>query len=71
MGNNNKLDLYKMNLPADLKRLNYPQCDELCRQIRKLLITTVSKNGGHLASSLGTVELTLAVHRVLSRLKTR
>ncbi|MBQ3935698.1 MAG: 1-deoxy-D-xylulose-5-phosphate synthase, partial [Ruminococcus sp.] len=64
MGNNYKPDLYKMNLPADLKRLNYPQCDDLCRQIRKLLITTVSKNGGHLASSLGTVELTLAVHRV-------
>ena len=64
MSYNNKLDLYKMNLPADLKKLSYPQCDELCKQIRRLLITTVSKNGGHLASSLGTVELTMAVHRV-------
>ncbi len=64
MGYNNKLDLYNMNLPADLKKLSYTQCDELCKQIRRLLITTVSKNGGHLASSLGTVELTMAVHRV-------
>lgn len=64
MSYNNKLDIYKMNLPADLKKLSLPQCDELCKQIRKILITTVSKNGGHLASSLGTVELTMAVHRV-------
>lgn len=60
----NKLDLFKLNLPSDLKKLSYQQCDELCKQIRRLLITTVSKNGGHLASSLGTVELTMAVHRV-------
>lgn len=64
MGSNNMLDLYKMNLPSDLKRLSLSQCDQLCKQIRRLLITTVSKNGGHLASSLGTVELTMAVHRV-------
>ena len=60
----NKLDLFKLNLPGDLKKLSYQQCDELAKQVRRLLITTVSKNGGHLASSLGTVELTMAVHRV-------
>ena len=64
MSYNKKLDLMKMKLPSDLKKLSLPQCDELCKQIRRLLITTVSKNGGHLASNLGTVELTMAVHRV-------
>ena len=59
-----KADLFSLDLPADLKRLSYNQCDELCRQIRALLIKTVSKNGGHLASNLGTVELTVALHRV-------
>lgn len=64
MGSNNRPDLFKMNLPYDLKKLSLPQCDQLCKQIRKILITTVSKTGGHLSSSLGTVELTVAVHRV-------
>lgn len=59
-----KADLFSLDLPADLKKLSYSQCDELCRQIRTLLIKTVSKNGGHLASNLGTVELTVALHRV-------
>ena len=56
MAYKNKPDLMKMNLPSDLKKLSLQQCDDLCKQIRKLLITTVSKNGGHLASNLGTVE---------------
>ena len=60
----NKADLYRLKLPEDLKKLSYAQCDDLCRQIRTLLIKTVSKNGGHLASNLGTVELTVALHRV-------
>ena len=59
-----KPDIYKMNLPADLKKLSTAQCEELCGDIRKILIDTVSKNGGHLASNLGTVELTMAIHRV-------
>ncbi len=57
-------DLKKMKLPADLKKLDQKQCEVLCAEIRQLLIDTVSKNGGHLASNLGTVELTLAIHRV-------
>lgn len=57
-------DLNKMKLPADLKKLDGKQCELLCAEIRQILIDTVSKNGGHLASNLGTVELTLAIHRV-------
>ena len=57
-------DLKKMKLPADLRKLDSKQCELLCAEIRQILIDTVSKNGGHLASNLGTVELTLAIHRV-------
>ena len=60
-----KPDIYKMNLPADLKKLSTAQCEELCGDIRKILIDTVSKNGGHLASNLGAVELTMALHLCL------
>lgn len=58
------VNLYKLKLPDDLNKLDYKQCNELCTQIRGLLIDTVSRNGGHLASNLGTVELTVALHRV-------
>lgn len=60
----NKIDLNKMNLPADLKKLSYDECDKLAAQIRRKLIETVSHNGGHLSSNLGTVELTLSLHRI-------
>ncbi|MBQ1187023.1 MAG: 1-deoxy-D-xylulose-5-phosphate synthase, partial [Clostridia bacterium] len=50
----------------DLKKLNYSDISELCNEIRDMLITTVSKNGGHLASNLGVVELTVALHRFLN-----
>ena len=39
-----KPDIYKMNLPADLKKLSTAQCEELCGDIRKILIDTVCKN---------------------------
>ncbi len=55
-----------MNLPEDLKKLSLSECDEICEEIREILINTVSKTGGHLASNLGTVELTLALHRVFN-----
>jgi 1-deoxy-D-xylulose-5-phosphate synthase len=54
----------RINNPADIKRLNKDELDELCSELRELLIATVTKNGGHLASNLGAVELTLALHRV-------
>jgi len=55
-----------LDLPQDLKKLNITQCEKLCGEIRNTLIKTVSKNGGHLASNLGVVELTMAIHRVFN-----
>ena len=52
--------------PDDLKRLNEEDLPRLCEEIRKKIVTTVSKNGGHLASNLGAVELTVALHRSFS-----
>ena len=59
-----RVDMDRLKLPEDLKKLDIAQCEDLCKQIRAMMISTVSKNGGHLASNLGTVELTLALHRV-------
>ncbi len=50
--------------PSDIDRLSYEELDGLAQEIRDLLIQTVSRNGGHLASNLGVVELTLALHKV-------
>ena len=55
--------LGKINTPEDLKKLNSNQVSQLCEEIREELISTVSRNGGHLASNLGVVELTVALHR--------
>ena len=52
--------------PSDVKHLNVQDLNILCDEIRDKLITTVSKNGGHLASNLGVVELTVAMHKVFS-----
>lgn len=49
--------------PQDVKNLNYGEVDTLCREIRDCIINTVSENGGHLAANLGSVELTVAIHR--------
>ncbi len=50
--------------PADLRRLDYDELDELATEIRTLVVEAVTANGGHLGSNLGVVELTLALHRV-------
>jgi len=50
--------------PEDLKSLSLQELNTLAEEIREELVRTVSRNGGHLASNLGVVELTLAVHRV-------
>jgi 1-deoxy-D-xylulose-5-phosphate synthase len=50
--------------PEMLKRLSGKQLRQLCNEIRRFLIKTVSRTGGHLASNLGTVELTVALHKV-------
>jgi len=56
--------LEKINSPADLKRLSRSELPVLAREIRKIIVDVVSKNGGHLASSLGAVELAIAIHYV-------
>ncbi len=63
-GDVSKLDINELVLPADLKGLTLLECKQLCFLIRKKIINTVLKNGGHLASNLGTVELSVALHRV-------
>ena len=54
--------LDSVNNPSDLKKLNKDELSELSAEIRDFLIKNVSKTGGHLASNLGVVELTLALH---------
>ena len=56
--------LETIHSPADVKALAPEQLPLLCREIRDFLIHHVSQTGGHLASNLGTVELTVAIHRV-------
>lgn len=56
--------LSSLNLPVDLKKLSLAQQSKLCQEIRETIIATVSKNGGHLSSNLGVVELTVAIHKV-------
>ena len=56
--------LDKINKPQDLKNLNLEEKVELAREIREYILEIVSKNGGHLASNLGVVELTIALESV-------
>ncbi len=56
--------LSNIKSPDDVKKLDENELNELAAEIRKKLIQTVSKTGGHLASNLGVVELTLAIHKV-------
>ncbi len=54
----------KINSPADLKKLKKKELETVAEEIRDYIIQVISKNGGHLASSLGVVELTIALHYV-------
>ncbi len=56
--------LDKVNSPADIKALTSQELEALAQEIRNEMINVVTSNGGHMASSLGAVELTLALHRV-------
>lgn len=58
--------LEKIANPSDVKDLNQEEVKALCEEIRNCIIETVSKNGGHLASNLGAVELTVALHRAFN-----
>ncbi len=55
--------LEQIKSPEDVKALKEEQLPVLCQEIRNVLIQTVAQNGGHLASNLGVVELTVALHR--------
>jgi 1-deoxy-D-xylulose-5-phosphate synthase len=57
--------LARLNGPADLRGLSEPQLADLASEIRDTIITTVAKTGGHLGSSLGVVEIAIALHRLL------
>ena len=56
--------LEKINTPQDLKQLNIEEKKQLAEEIRKYILEVVSQNGGHLASNLGVVEITIALHSV-------
>jgi len=54
--------LDNINSPADLKKLDIKQLNDVADEVRKFIINSISKTGGHLASNLGVVELTIALH---------
>ena len=58
--------LENINSPKDVKKLNIDELNALCGEIREVMVDTVSKNGGHLSSNLGSVELTVALHKVFN-----
>ena len=56
--------LERITSPADVKSLSREELPQLCSELRTFLVDAVSRTGGHLASNLGAVELTVALHRV-------
>ena len=63
--------LENIHSPADVKALDKSQLEPLCRELRTFLVNSVSRTGGHLASNLGAVELTVAIHRVFDTSRDR
>lgn len=63
--------LETIHSPNALKQLSPAQLEQLCRELRTFLVENVSKTGGHLASNLGAVELTVAIHRVFDTAEDR
>ena len=58
--------LEKIDQTADLRLISKDKLHELAKEVRSEIINTISKNGGHLAPSLGTVDLTIALHYVFN-----
>ena len=56
----------KINAPEDVKKLTLKEKQELAEEIRKYILEVVAENGGHLASNLGVVELTIAIHSIFN-----
>ena len=63
--------LERIHSPADLKALPAEEIPALCAELRSFLVENLAKTGGHLASNLGAVELTVAIDRVYSTEKDR
>ncbi len=63
--------LEKIHHSSDIKALNSEETVRLCSELRRFLIDRVSKTGGHLASNLGVVELTVAIHKVFDTAEDR
>ena len=63
--------LEMIHSPSDVKRLNTDQTRQLCDELRTFLVQHVAESGGHLASNLGVVELTVAIHRVFDTSRDR
>ncbi len=63
--------LDNISSPEDVKKLSEAELPELCREIRAFLVESTSRTGGHLASNLGVVELTVAIHRVFDTSRDR
>lgn len=61
----------KYNFPQDLKNMSIEELEVLAKQIRQFVVHNVAKTGGHLASNLGIVEITLAMHKVFDSPKDR
>ena len=58
--------LEQINSPEDVKKLTLKEKQKLAEEIRKYIIEVVAENGGHLASNLGVVELTIALHSIFN-----
>ncbi|MCD6117303.1 1-deoxy-D-xylulose-5-phosphate synthase [bacterium] len=66
MGKSDKSLLSNIKFPSDLKKFTVKELEQLAEELREFIIKSVSETGGHLAPSLGVVELTLALHRVFN-----
>lgn len=65
--NSKKNDILStLHIPADLRKLNISQLPQVCDELRKFIIEELSHNPGHFASSLGAIELTVALHYVFN-----
>ena len=63
--------LDSIHSPEDVRALDQKQLPQLCRELRQFLLENVSKTGGHFASNMGVVELTVAIHRVFDTAQDR
>src|SRR6218665_2898348 len=58
--------LNEIEFPSDLRKLDKMQLQQVCNELRRYIIDSVSVNGGHFGASLGVVELTVALHYVMN-----